>query len=493
MRLRPARAVLLLIFAATALRLVLAAITDLGLDEAYALAVSRHFQLSWFDHPPLTFWIAGAMQALFGPDVPVLVLRLPFIALSAATTWLLFRLTERHFGEAAALWAAALFTAAPFFFLSAGSWLVPDGPLAFFLVVAALALTDIVLNDTRSPQWRNWLLAGAALGLALLSKYHAGLFALGAAVYFVARPSLRFWLLRPQPYVAIFVALVLFIPVLVWNAQNDWASFAFQLGRGAAVGGSSPEIIARLFLTEAAYLLPTTALLLVAALIWAVTKRSVSIGFFLALALPIIAALDATRFWTWQSYAHWSMPGWMLLLPVVGAMLAQWPRRWTTVVGGVTALQFVLLIAGVVLLLSDFRIRDPGIDRFRVEAGSWTSVAEGIEASGELDGAAFILARRWPDAARIAEATRLSLPVLVFDADARGFAWPVDQQSLVGSDALIVAHAGEMTGVMELYHDYFESFGPVASYAVESGNPNTIEVVRGIGLKQPYPLPYGAP
>ena len=60
------RAVLVLILAATALRLGLAAITDLGLDEAYALAVSRQFQLSWFDHPPLVFWITGGMQGLAG-------------------------------------------------------------------------------------------------------------------------------------------------------------------------------------------------------------------------------------------------------------------------------------------------------------------------------------------------------------------------------------------------------------------------------------------
>jgi 4-amino-4-deoxy-L-arabinose transferase-like glycosyltransferase len=493
MRLRPARAVLLLILAATLLRLALAAITDLGLDEAYALAVSRHFQLSWFDHPPLTFWITGAIQTLFGPDVPTVILRLPFIALAAATTWLLFSLTEKHFGDVAALWAAALITAAPFFFLSAGSWLVPDGPLALFLVVAALALTGIVLDETRSPRWRYWLLAGAALGFALLSKYHAVLFALGAVIYFAARPSLRFWLLRPQPYVAVLVAFVLFTPVLIWNAQNDWASFAFQLGRGAAVGGSSPEIVIRLFLTETAYLLPTTALLLVVALVRAVTKRTASVGFFLALALPIIVVLDLTRFWTWQSYAHWSMPGWMLLLPVVGAMLANWPRRWTVAIAGVTAPLFVLLVAGVVLLLSDFRIRDPGIDSFRVEAGSWTSVAAGIASSGELGGVAFIVARRWPDAARIAEATRTSLPVLVFDADARGFAWPVDQQTLIGSDALIVAHAGEMSGVVSLYGEHFESFGPIASYPVEPGNPNTIEVVRAHNFLKPYPLPYGAP
>lgn len=495
---RPASAVLVLIVVATALRLGLAAITDLGLDEAYALAVGRQFQMSWFDHPPLTFWIVGALASLFGPDVPALVLRLPFIALAAATIWLLFRLTARHFGEPAGLWAAFLFTLAPFFFLSAGSWVVPDGPLCFFLLVAALALSPVVLDRDRAPHWRAWLFAGTALGLALLSKYHAALFAFGVVLYLAAHPRLRFWFLRPQPYLAVLLAAVLFVPVVVWNARNGWASFAFQLGRSEP-GGSSFEIAARLFLTEAAYLLPTTAPLLVAALAWAVfarSGRSASSAWFVALALPTIIVVDLPRLWTWQSYAHWAMPGWLFLFPVLGALLVRWQDRWRPagpLVAGLSLLQFVAVIGAVVLLLSDFRIRDPGMDSFRVEAGSWRGVAQGIAAADALDGTAFIVTRRWSDAARIAEATRTPLPVFVFESDARGFAWSADQRDLLGTDALIVAHAGETPALLDRYRDYFEAFVPVGTYPIEPGNPHAMEITRALGLRRPYPQPYGHP
>ena len=75
----------------TGIRLLLAAsLLDLGHSEAYYIAASRHFALSYFDHPPLSFWIAWVAMKLTRSDA-VLVVRAPFILLFIATTWLMFR------------------------------------------------------------------------------------------------------------------------------------------------------------------------------------------------------------------------------------------------------------------------------------------------------------------------------------------------------------------------------------------------------------------
>ena len=53
------RGLLVVLIVGTLARLALAGLLDLGQDEAYALSVSRVFQWSFFDHPPMAFWIAG--------------------------------------------------------------------------------------------------------------------------------------------------------------------------------------------------------------------------------------------------------------------------------------------------------------------------------------------------------------------------------------------------------------------------------------------------
>jgi hypothetical protein len=42
------------------------------------------------------------------------------------------------------------------------------------------------------------------------------------------------WIFSPYPWAAALIALMLFMPVLIWNAGHDWASFRFQLVRATA-------------------------------------------------------------------------------------------------------------------------------------------------------------------------------------------------------------------------------------------------------------------
>ncbi len=56
----PAGGLTALILASSAMRLAFAASLGLGIDESYMVAAGREWQLSYFDHPPIAWWLAWA-------------------------------------------------------------------------------------------------------------------------------------------------------------------------------------------------------------------------------------------------------------------------------------------------------------------------------------------------------------------------------------------------------------------------------------------------
>jgi 4-amino-4-deoxy-L-arabinose transferase-like glycosyltransferase len=93
-----------LVAAFLVLRLILAAIVPLSIDEAYAVVVSRSHSLSYFDHPPLGFALARFMADISGSETPFIV-RLPYVLLGSASALLLFDLTRIAYGSVAGFWA----------------------------------------------------------------------------------------------------------------------------------------------------------------------------------------------------------------------------------------------------------------------------------------------------------------------------------------------------------------------------------------------------
>ena len=83
----------------------------------------------------------------------------------------------------------------------------------------------LVGNDGRA-----WYGVGIALGLGLLSKYTIATLGPAALAFCILDRRARGWFLRPEPYLAVLIAVILFAPVVYWNYANDWASFRFQGG-----------------------------------------------------------------------------------------------------------------------------------------------------------------------------------------------------------------------------------------------------------------------
>lgn len=106
--------------------------------------------------------------------------------------------------------------------------ITPDLPLVFFWTLSLYFLYKASEGGNRG--W--WYPLGLAVGLGLLSKYTMVLFFPCALLFLLLSNKNRRWLKRKEPYLALVIALFIFTPVIVWNYQHGWASFAKQLAHG---------------------------------------------------------------------------------------------------------------------------------------------------------------------------------------------------------------------------------------------------------------------
>lgn len=219
-------AVAVVVFA-SALRLIYGAQVELMPEETYYWNYSRHLDIGYLDHPPMVGWLIWLGTAAFG-DTEFGV-RAGAMSCGAIASLFAYRLTRNLFGEPSALVAVVLLQTLPFFFL-AGMLMTPDAPLTAAWIAAVYFLERALIAGRANAWWG----AGLCLGLGMLSKYTIGLLGLSAFVFMLFDARARQWLRRWQPYAAACLGFAVFLPVIVWNAQHEWASFAFQTSRRLA-------------------------------------------------------------------------------------------------------------------------------------------------------------------------------------------------------------------------------------------------------------------
>ena len=495
----PERTVVVLIVGFAAFRLIIAATLGLGVDEAYGIGVSHDLDLSYFDHPPLHYWIAHVFMPLFGDGR---ALRIPFVALFAGTTWLLYLLTRHLFGAAAGVWAVLALNFSAFFVL-AGSWILPDGPLMVCLVAAAYVLAR-GLFPAGSPvsPWRTWLGAGFWFGLAGLSKYHAVLIVLGLLLYLIGTPQRRRILAHPAPWAGAALALVMFTPVLIWNAEHHWVSFAYQGGRAEGYGGF-PKIVQFLVNLGGQFLwmAPWVFVPMVVAAYEALRRgrQAERSWFCLCLGGPTILLFTLVPLWGDRGLPHWQMPGWLMLFPVLGehfareVLVRRRPRVWAVVSAVSIAVVALVAIAhadtgfGRLLFPSVFAKGDPTL-----EAYEWTPLRAELQRRGLLDRPdLFVISNSPIDIGKIDQALHDALPMQVF-GESKQYAFRIDPKALVGRDALIVGQRNRSIGLRDALAPYFASIDALPPFAFGRSGMNEVELqlFYGHALKKPLPSRY---
>ncbi|HEX2363545.1 MAG TPA: glycosyltransferase family 39 protein [Bradyrhizobium sp.] len=212
----------------TALRIVYASLIDLRTDEAYYWTWSREYVLSFLDHPPMIAWFIRFGTAIFGDTN--LGVRFAGIVAMLCTQLLLADIARRVTHDVRAIVLALLMPEAALYYGLLMAKVAPDVALIPFAVAMVWALMR--LAESNDQRW--WLAAGLFGGLSLLSKFTVVML-LPAVAAFMLVPDWRLRQLRsPYPWLAALIAAIVFLPVLIWNYQHDWASFRFQAVRATS-------------------------------------------------------------------------------------------------------------------------------------------------------------------------------------------------------------------------------------------------------------------
>ncbi|MCF7796527.1 MAG: glycosyltransferase family 39 protein [Lentisphaeria bacterium] len=209
----------------TLLRLILAFITPLTPQEAYYWSWSRALDWSYFDHPPMATWLIWVTTHLFGQTIFGIKAASVLYYLGTYIIW--GKLVQEIFKDDRLTCWVMLALNTTIIYELYGFVISPDSPLLMFWSLTIF----LIWRVAKTGSVKYWYLAGVAMGLTWLSKY-SGIFLVPSVFLFLllSRENRR-WLATPHPYLASLVAVVVFSPVLFWNASHEWVSLAFQGSR----------------------------------------------------------------------------------------------------------------------------------------------------------------------------------------------------------------------------------------------------------------------
>jgi 4-amino-4-deoxy-L-arabinose transferase-like glycosyltransferase len=375
------------------LRLLAAAFTPITFDEAYYWMWSKSLAGGYYDHPPMVALVIRAGTLIAGDTE--LGVRLVSILLALPMSWAVYRAAEILFGGARVAASAVILLNATLLAAVGTMIVTPDAPLLVSASLLLLALAKVL--ETGQGAW--WLAVGVAAGAALLSKYTALFFGPAILIWLAAAPKLRRWFWSPWLYLGGLVALLMFAPVILWNADHHWVSFIKQMGR-ARIEDFRPAFIGELIPTQIAFATPLVFILGAMGLHALAFRRT---GAFASRLLVDLLFWIIVIYFIWHSLharveANWFAPvypAFMVAAAVAATMvpwegrwqgLADFCRRWAAPTGIV---MFVLLIVqantGVLSLYRrDATVRSVGV--------GWRETAAEIEATRARVGATCVLA-----------------------------------------------------------------------------------------------------
>lgn len=293
------------------------------------------------------------------------IVRLSSIIIGVINTYLIYVIAER--GRSGFI-AALMYTGSIYASLIAGVFIMPDTPLTLFWLITLLIFKDIL---TKRHKWYSdkiergdkykMLLAGAMIGLAMLSKY-TGLYLWGAAGVYIILYN-RNWLKSWSLYLAVICTIIVFLPVLIWNYQNDFISFTFHSARVTTQTDVNWLYFGREILGGVFYNNPVNFIVIICAIIAYIRGdryiEQPNFRYLIWFSIPMIVlflVISLTR----ETLPHWSGPAYFALI-ILGAKWLGTLKKGVCI-AYISAL-FTLIVSLVGVIQINYSIVDMGQEK----------------------------------------------------------------------------------------------------------------------------------
>ncbi|MBV8838035.1 MAG: glycosyltransferase family 39 protein, partial [Alphaproteobacteria bacterium] len=224
-RREPARCLAIVLILHVVLWTVLPALLshNLQLDLAEDLALGKEWQLGYWKHPPLPWWLADLVYRTSG-DIRAIYLLGPLSA--AVCMYLVWLLGREVVGGFQSLIAVLALEGIHFFNFSVPKFAHDQMQLPFW------ALTGLFLYRALTREHAlDWLIAGAALALCFWSKYAAFSLALSIALFLLLDTRARATLATKGPWLMALAFLVVIAPNLEWLFENGFLPLRYADAR----------------------------------------------------------------------------------------------------------------------------------------------------------------------------------------------------------------------------------------------------------------------
>lgn len=188
-------------------------------DELYYIACTEHLAWGYVDQPPFSVFVLKLSRLLLGDSLAAIRL-LPALA-HAATIIITGMMVKEMGGKSFAVFLACLcILISPIHIAMCGFYSMNAIDIFIWSLAAYLIVRWINTNNNRY-----WLIIGFVLGIGLLNKISVLFF--GAGIFAGLLLTSRQVFTTRWPYLAGVIALVIFLPYIIWNLTHDLAHLEF--------------------------------------------------------------------------------------------------------------------------------------------------------------------------------------------------------------------------------------------------------------------------